>query len=134
MPSSYTPSNSAGKEHGKTIIVRAHAKLAARVAFGDMQGHAAWQATWPTLHDFQASLPLLWPEPTRELYCHPCARQPTVKVPGNLNGSSSCVHVEKSFAVLPPPATGLWATVAPAPRTIGSEMKSTTRETDGKPL
>jgi hypothetical protein len=57
-----------------------------------------------------------------------------VKVPGNLNGSSSCVHAEKSFAVLPPPATGLWATVAPDPRITGSEMRPTTRETDGKPL
>jgi hypothetical protein len=57
-----------------------------------------------------------------------------MKVAGNLNGSSSCVHTEKSFAVLPPPATGLWATVESAPRITGSDMKSTTRETDGKPL
>lgn len=57
-----------------------------------------------------------------------------MKVPGNLNGSSSCVHTERSFAVLPPPATGLWATVESAPRITGSDTKSTTRETDGKPL
>jgi hypothetical protein len=134
MPSSYTLSDSIGKENGEVTIVRAHAKLAARIAFGDMRGHKAWQATWPTLRDFQANLPLLWPELTRELYCQSCTRRPTVKVPGNLNGSSSCVHTERSFAVLPPPATGLWATVAPAPRITGSEMKSPTRETDGKPL
>src|SRR5205085_7211988 len=98
MPSSYTSSYSAGEDDGEVVIVRAHAKLAARVAFGDMQGHKAWQAMWPTLRDFQASLPLLWPELTRELYCQSCARQPTVKVPENLNRSSSCAHTER-FAV-----------------------------------
>jgi hypothetical protein len=57
-----------------------------------------------------------------------------MKIPRNLNSSRSCVHMERSFAVLPSPVTGLWATVAPASRITRSDMKSATRDTDSKPL
>jgi SET domain len=133
-PSSTASSKWPGGPGGKELTVRAHAKLASQVAFGDMRDRYAWFATWPTLLDFQTGLPLLWPERTREVYCQVCAKQPTLNGSKKLNGSSFCGHTEESFAVLPPPVTGLWATVPSPLPTTGSVMKSTTRETDGKPL
>jgi hypothetical protein len=134
MPSPTASPKRSSTRDGDDITVRAHAKLAAQVAFGDVQGQDAWQATWPTLLDFQTGLPLLWPQQTKEGYCRVCARQSEVKASKELNGSNFCGHTDESFAVLPPAVTGLWATVLSALPTAGSKMKSTTRETDGKPL
>lgn len=117
------------------VIVRAHAKLAIQVAFGDIEGHHAWHATWPKLLDFQAGLPLLWPERTRQVGGRPCAKQLDVHGFQHRNAPlQSCQHKDELFAVLPPAVTGLWATVSSPLPTAGSEIKSTTRATDGKPL
>jgi hypothetical protein len=134
MPSFTASLKWQGTHGNEEVTVRAHAKLATQIAFGDMQVHEAWLATWPTLLDFQTSLPLLWRDPTREIYCRICANQCKMMLSEELNASKFCGHTEESFAVLPPAVTGLWATVASLLPTAGSDMKSTTRETNGKPL
>jgi hypothetical protein len=134
MPSDTASSMWAVLNREADVTVRAHAKLAIQVAFGDIEGHDAWHATWPTLPDFQAGLPLLWPERTRQVCCQSCTRQLDVNGFKQRNGLKSCRHTDEPFAVLPPAVTGLWATVSSPPPTASSEIKSTTRETDGKPL
>ena len=106
-----------GNIDGKEITVRSHAKLAAQISFGNLDDrHRAWFATWPTLEDFEKSLPLLWPEKARGTYCKACEtdREPksgNTESVGSPRGGTvtryredakSCGHEGDAFAVLPP--------------------------------
>ncbi|KAL8823188.1 MAG: hypothetical protein Q9191_006088 [Dirinaria sp. TL-2023a] len=55
------------KRHGDITV---HGLLASFLAFGgtDVQPYAPWQATWPSFADFQACMPLLWPDILRNRF------------------------------------------------------------------
>lgn len=100
--------------------IRAHAKLAAHIAFGKLdEGWESWQATWPTFEDFQSSLPLLWPERVRATWRRSCERskqEDTKSKSGTVNGGrtrakTTCTHDNEIFAILPPAVAGIWATI-----------------------
>lgn len=71
------------KRHGDIAV---HGLLASFLAFGgtDVQPYAPWQATWPSFADFQACMPLLWPDIMRNRF------------------DSSRRDVEKRSSLLPP--------------------------------
>ena len=49
-------------------IISVHGLLAAFLTFGngkDLSRYSAWCATWPSIGDFQKSMPLLWPQDLR---------------------------------------------------------------------
>jgi SET domain len=65
VPESFVPmalrgENGTAKEEGR-VGLRAHALLAAWIAFGDCGEHEAWMATWPSLEEMKVGMPLCWP-------------------------------------------------------------------------
>lgn len=73
-----------------------HGLLASFLAFGadQMLPYAPWKATWPSLADFQGSMPILWPLELRESLL--CRRR---------DGTSTA-----NFFPLPPAIGSRWAT------------------------
>ena len=79
-------------------LLSIHGLLAAYVAYDEAftsksGKYAAWKATWPSLDDFRASLPLLWSDRCRG-ECGPW-REKTLELDG-ISPSNSSEHVPKS--------------------------------------
>lgn len=86
-------------KHGAIAV---HGLLASFLAFGrdDLnEDLGAWKAVWPSMQDFQTSMPLLWPAPR------------AVRDDGfALNVSSSAEHTSSSCCFpLPPAVGGQWS-------------------------
>ena len=105
---------------------RAHCRVAADVAFGDVERrHGPWRATWPTLLDFASGMPLLWPQSARERHGHEDVGQTLPGGRGHDTDSARLPPPEEVFTVLPPTLTGRWATlpseVDPCSPKVGGE-------------
>ena len=75
-----------------------HGLLASFLAFGgnEMLPYAPWRATWPSLPDFEDSMPILWPKILR----------------GALHCKCDSEVCKGDFFPLPPAIGGQWATSA----------------------
>lgn len=66
MPASALLTTDSIPEHFKTLhkSITVHGLLASFLAFGGRETsyYLPWKATWPSLQDFQESMPILWPE------------------------------------------------------------------------
>ena len=90
------------RKHDGTIGT--HGLLASFLAFGgkaseDLLG--PWKATWPSLQDFEMSMPLLWPRVVRDVF-------PANVVPSPADGVSSSSPFSTCFP-LPPAVGGQWS-------------------------
>ena len=76
--------------------ITVHGLLASFLAFGGakMSSYAPWKATWPSLQEFEESMPILWPPQLRESF------------DGN-GRPTSLIDQEPSF-LLPPAIGGRW--------------------------
>jgi hypothetical protein len=93
------------KAKHKDITV--HGLLASFLAFGGEQisRFDPWKATWPTLQDFQVSMPILWPQHLRGPFDgrgeHSSMvgfeEQPTFILPPAINGRWTNEHMMKDF-------------------------------------
>lgn len=91
-----------------------HGLLASYVAFDDAfiskaGKHAAWRATWPSIEDFKASMPLFWPERCRREWSlardgGPWLNQESLH---SSQGSHGECSPEESFSVLAPRVMGM---------------------------
>ena len=79
--------------------ITVHGLLASFLAFGgnDASFYAPWRATWPSMRDFEACMPLLWPKLLRE----PLDNGREI-LPYMLSGN-------KPTMVLPPAIAGCWS-------------------------
>ena len=89
------PSDFRRQHKGITV----HGLLASFLAFGgpETSRFSCWKKTWPSMQDFQASMPILWPSCMEELFDNG-------EVPPHMNGRRE----DPAFAV-PPAITGRWA-------------------------
>lgn len=66
MPTSALLTTDSIPEHFKVLHrdITVHGLLASFLAFGgsEMLCYSPWKATWPSIQDFQESMPILWPE------------------------------------------------------------------------
>ena len=79
--------------------ITVHGLLASFLAFGgsDTLRYSPWRNTWPSMQDFQGSMPLLWPSCMREAFDND----------GNPYGTIE--RREGSAFILPPAIAGRWA-------------------------
>lgn len=80
--------------------VPVHALLAAYLTFGlstdDTEKYQAWMRKWPRLKEFQAGMPMLWPE---QCFTQHCIDHEEIRATRDGAGS---------FQILPPAVTGSW--------------------------
>ncbi len=86
-------------EHFKALHggITAHGLLASFLAHGgsEVSFYSPWKATWPSLHDFQESMPMLWPELLRgPFYC--------------LGHTIPNIEIGEPSFLLPPAVGGKW--------------------------
>lgn len=79
--------------------ITVHGLLASFLAFGgpDTSRYIHWKNSWPSMQDFQESMPILWPYLMREPLDHG-------EIPHYTNGRR-----EDSVFILPPAIAGRWA-------------------------
>ena len=79
--------------------ITVHGLLASFLAFGDpdTSRYAHWKNSWPSMQDFQESMPILWPSLMREPLDHD-------ESPHYMSGQN-----EDSVFILPPAIAGRWA-------------------------
>lgn len=82
----------------KHVGITVHGLLASFLAFGGKEKSRfdSWKATWPTVQDFEISMPLLWPSHLRGF----------LDSKGQPSNGLSCP--EPSISVLPPAIGGRW--------------------------
>ena len=99
MPASALLTVNAIPENFKALHqgISIHGLLASYLAFGSHgTKYTSWKATWPSLQDFQESMPILWPEIVRE------------PLDGNGNITNAIRRIHEPGFVLPPAIGGKW--------------------------
>lgn len=89
------PKNFSKLHQGITV----HGLLASFLAFGgpDTIHYSSWKNSWPSMHDLQESMPLLWPSTTREAFDNDGHPHDNIE------------RHEGSAFILPPAIAGRWA-------------------------